>query len=154
MKKKKKEKKIGKFFQNKFKECSKYNFLINNLGKYNKIIDQYKIPYTFFNEFIYYTNGTEKNFLSQVNVFELIDQFYGKSKFIDFDEIEFNDYKRNMENYFNFSYDKFAEFYKEELRSMINREQEDDKAIFKKLKVNKKYKAYQRKGSKNIRLLY
>lgn len=29
---------------------------------------------------------------------------------------------------------------------MINREQEDDKAIFKKLKVNKKYKAYQRKG--------
>lgn len=34
------EKIIGKIFQNKFKECTKYNFLDNNLVKFNKIIDQ------------------------------------------------------------------------------------------------------------------
>lgn len=67
-------------------------------------------------------------------------------------EFEFNNNKKNdSQKFFIFSYDKFDQFYKDGIRAIINREQEDDKDIFKKIKGNKKgkkgnFKTYQRNG--------
>ena len=72
--------KAGVIFREKFKDCSKYSSFVINFCKYHDSIDLYKIPYTFVNEFIYYSHIAEGNNLSEVDVFRLIDQFYGKKK--------------------------------------------------------------------------
>ena len=159
--KKKRElaKRAGNIFKEKFKDCSKYSSFVINFCKFHETIDLYKIPYTFINEFIYYSHVAEKQNLSEVDVFKLIDQFYGKRKMVKFEEIIKNkeeEKKQRMnvqddndtENIYSFSFDEFAKFYKEKLRASINREQEDDKDIFIKVKGNQKsnYKKYKRNG--------
>ena len=77
----------GKIIREKFMDSSKYNSFIINFCQYHETIDLYEIPYSFINEFIYYSQIASKNNLSEVCVFQLIDQFYGKIKMLDFDEI-------------------------------------------------------------------
>ena len=48
--------KAGKIFQKKFKDSSKYSSFVVNFCKYHDSIDLYKIPYTFINEFVYYSH--------------------------------------------------------------------------------------------------
>ena len=72
--------KAGKIFQKKFKDSSKYSSFVVNFCKYHDSIDLHKIPYTFINEFVYYSHVAAKNNLMEVDVFKLIDQFYGKRK--------------------------------------------------------------------------
>ena len=155
-KKRKLAQRAGKIFRERFKDCSKYSSFVINFCQYHDTIDLYKIPYTFINEFIYYSHITGNN-LSEVDVFKLIDQFYGKRKTINFEEIikEKNDNKNSIEkkeeidmkNIYYFSFDKFGQFYKDELRKLINREQEDDRDIFIKVKSgSKNFKRYKRNG--------
>ena len=206
-------KKAGKIFREKFIDSSKYNSFIINFCQYHETVDLYEIPYSFINEFIYYSQIASKNNLSEVGVFQLIDQFYGKLKMLDFDEIinqkekdkeiekskkddkkdkkekekekkekekkekkkekknekknenknEQKDEKDNnndnitisdlkeedteLENIYLFSFDNFTEFYQQNLRLIINREQEDDRDIFIRVKSsNRNYKKYKRNG--------
>ena len=133
--------KVGIIFIKKFKETSKPNSFFINFNKFHESIDLYKIPYTFINEFLYYSNALEKNIRTEIDFFKIIDQFYGK-KIKLFDQ---ND--NDIIKVFNFSFDKFGLFYKEQLTAVINREQEDDKELFIKVKGNKNnYKQYKRKG--------
>ena len=94
--------KAGRIFRKKFIDCSKYSSFVINFCKYHDTIDLYKIPYTFINEFIYYSHVAVGNNLSEVDVFRLIDQFYGKRKLVAFDDIikdkEPNDKKDNKKN--------------------------------------------------------
>ena len=196
----------GKIFKTKFQDCSKYSSFVINFCKFHETIDLYKIPYTFINEFVYYSHVAVRNNLSEVDVFKLIDQFYGKRKMIDFDElinenelenkksenndekkkeeekrkaeknkkdkkdkknkndknkdiiinensinIINNDPKKNLEmdlqNIYLFTFDNFIEYYKDNLRAQINREQDDDREIFTKVKAtNKNFKKYKRNG--------
>ena len=205
-------KKAGKIFREKFIESSKYNSFIINFCQYHETIDLYEIPYSFINEFIYYSQIASKNNLSEVGVFQLIDQFYGKIKMLDFEEIisqkekdkemekskknekddkkdkkekdkkekekkkekkkdkknenkiEQKDDKANkndnlamnevkeedteLENIYLFSFDNFTDYYQNNLRAIINREQEDDRDIFIKVKSsNRNYKKYKRSGT-------
>ena len=77
----------GRIFKKKFIDCSKYSSFVINFCKYHDTIDLYKIPYTFINEFIYYSHVAVRNNLSEADVFKLIDQFYGKRKTISFDDL-------------------------------------------------------------------
>ena len=179
--------KAGRIFKEKFKDSSKYSSFVVSFCKYHDTIDLYKIPYTFINEFVYYSHVAVKNNLSEVDVFKLIDQFYGKRKMIDFEEFinqkekeeeekkdkkdkkekkkgkEKEDIKNSeeeilnidhfggreyeFENIYSFSFNQFTEYYQKYLRANINREQEDDREIFYKVKAtNKKYKKYKRNG--------
>jgi hypothetical protein len=79
-KKRKFASKAGRIFKAKFKDSSKYSSFVVNFCKYHDAIDLYKIPYTFINEFVYYSHIAVKQNLSEVDVFKLIDQFYGKRK--------------------------------------------------------------------------
>ena len=79
--------KAGEIFQKKFRDCSKYSSFVVNFNIYHDTIDLYKIPYNFINELIYYSNVAVKNNLSEVDVFKLIDQFYGKRKVISLEDI-------------------------------------------------------------------
>ena len=159
-KKRKLAERAGKIFKERFKDCSKYSSFIINFCQYHDTIDLYKIPYTFINEFIYYSHITGNN-LGEVDVFKLIDQFYGKEKTINFEDfIKEKNNKKNkkkngniqndeidMRNIYYFSFDKFGNFYKDELLKNINREQEDDRDIFVKVKGgSKNYKKYKRNG--------
>ena len=206
-------KKAGKIFKAKFQDCSKYSSFVINFCKFHETIDLYKIPYTFINEFVYYSHVAVRNNLSEVDVFKLIDQFYGRRKMIDFDELinenelekkkmEKNDEKRkeeerrkeeakrreeekkkeknkkdkknkndkskdniindsmdminsdpnknldtDLQNIYLFTFDNFIEYYKDNLRAQINREQDDDREIFTKVKqTNKNFKKYKRNG--------
>ena len=76
----------GQIFKTKFMECSKYSSFVINFLQFHDTIDVYKIPYTFISEFIYYSHVAEKNNLSEVDVFRLIDKFYGKTKRLTLDE--------------------------------------------------------------------
>ena len=177
--KKKLATKAGRIFKKKFMDCSKYSSFVINFCQYHDTIDLYKIPYTFINEFIYYSHVAVRNNLSEVDVFKLIDQFYGKRKLISFDEIiKNNDNKENkekkekkekkkekdkiekkneeqekaniaeeadLENVYVFNFQEFVEYYKENLRGLINREQEDDKDIFTKV-ATRNFKVFKRNG--------
>ena len=173
-KKRKLASKAGRIFKSKFQDCSKYSSFVINFCKYHDTIDLYKIPYTFINEFIYYSHIAVKNNLSEVDVFKLIDQFYGKKKVVSLDEIikkkekverkekkEKHDKKyekekesnNNMieeieiENVYVFNFINFINYYKKNLSAYINREQEDDREIFIKVKNNSKFgKKYKRNG--------
>ena len=68
-------KKAGIIFREKFKDCSKYSSFAINFCELHDSIDLYKIPYTFVNEFIYYSHIAEGNKFSEVDVFKLINQF-------------------------------------------------------------------------------
>ena len=72
--------KAGRIFKKKFMDCSKYIDFVINFCKYHETIDLYKIPYTFINEFIYYSHFVHKSNLKEVNIFNIIDQFYGKNE--------------------------------------------------------------------------
>ena len=153
--KKKLAKKAGEIFNNKFKECSKYSSFVINFCQYHDTIDLYKIPYTFMNEIIYYSNAAIRNNMNEVDIFKLIDQFYGKKRMINFENFfkkkdnidNEKDIENELVNVFSFSFDKFVEFYKKELRDYINREQEDDRDIFIKIKgTSRNYKKYKRNG--------
>ena len=175
----------GKIFKKKFMESSKYNSFVTNFCKYHDTIDLYKIPYTFLNEFIYYSKVAHGNNLTEVDVFELIDEFYRKNKSNSLEEImskydknkyikeknpkakkekkkesELNNellkfYDKSEKNYieekidkiniYTFNFINFIEYYKIHLRGLINREQEDDKEIFTKLKTGQ-FKTYGRNG--------
>ena len=199
--KRKLAKRAGRIFKEKFQDCSKYSSFVINFCKFHDTIDLYKIPYTFINEFIYYSHVAVRNNLSEVDVFKLIDQFYGRKKMIDFEELIkenekeskkienkkeeakkeelkkkneksnkkeknkknnkkdlINDNNENkmtedinnimetdLENIYLFTFDKFVDFYKDKLRAYINREQEDDREMFTKVKqANKQFKKYKR----------
>ena len=177
----------GKIFKLKFQDCSKYSSFVINFCKFHETIDLYKIPYTFINEFVYYSHVAVRNNLSEVDVFKLIDQFYGRRKMIDFEELirenekekEKNEEEKkkneknnkkdknkknevkdtdldlinnnkftietDLQNIYLFTFDKFIELYKSKLRAYINREQDDDREIFTKVKsTNKNFKKYKR----------
>jgi hypothetical protein len=52
---------------------------------------------------------------------------------------------KDLQNIYLFSFDNFSEFYQEKLRLLINREQEDDKENFTKIKSNNRlYRKYKR----------
>ena len=159
----------GKIFKTKFKECSKYSSFVISFIQYHESIDLYKIPYTFISEFIYYSHVAEKNNLSEVDVFKLIDKFYGKEKRLTLDEeikniknkgkknnldkkkdkIENNftlNYENEEENYILFSFDIFAKYYMTNLKNYMVREQEDDKESFYRVKKPTKNKFFGRKG--------
>ena len=171
--------KAGRIFKKKFIDCSKYSSFVINFCKYHDTIDLYKIPYTFINEFIYYSHVAVRNNLSEVDVFRLIDQFYGKRNIISFEDIIKNTEEKNskdkkdkkdkkkekektvkknkesekedianevdIKNIYVFNFIEFVEYYKEHLRALINREQEDDKEIFTKVKTQI-FKTYKRNG--------
>ena len=173
--KKKLVRKVEKIFKNKFRDCSKYNYFFINFCQQQEVIDLYRIPYSFINEYIYYIQFIN---LSDIDIIKLIDQFYGAQKSIDFDEIieeqkkneDIENEKKNknkkkdrtesdsleimekdidydFDKIYLFSFDDFKEFYKTNLRAYINREQEDDKEIFVKIKSsNKIFKKYKRNG--------
>ena len=184
-KKRKVAEKAGEIFQKKFRDCSKYSSFVVNFNIYHDTIDLYKIPYNFINELIYYSNVAVKNNLSEVDVFKLIDQFYGKRRLISLSEIiknneekekeakdkkdkkEKKDKKDNkkkesmneikvekesvveetdMMNIYSFNFIKFVDYYKEHFRALINREQEDDRDIFTKVKIAKNGRVYKRNG--------
>ena len=156
-KKRKLAEKAGIIFRAKFKECSKYNSFVINFCSFHDTIDLYKIPYTFINEFIYYSHTSLRNNLNEVDVFKLIDQFYGRRKVLSFDDVKNQKDEKvksdlakeaDIENYYLFNFCKFVDFYKDKLRSYINREQEDDRDIFSKVKSNSKaFKKYKRNGT-------
>ena len=153
-KKKKLAKKAGNIFKNKFKDCSKYSSFVINFCLHHDTIDIYKIPYTFINEFIYYSHVAINNNMSEVDDFKIIDQFYGKKKMIDFEDIINNTIKddkidkEDMENVFWFNFSNFSELYIKQLREYINREQEDDREIFVRVKptIKNSNKIYKRNG--------
>jgi len=201
-------KKAGVIFTEKFKDSSKYNSFIINFCQFHETIDLYKIPYNFINEFIYYSLFNFSNNLNEILTFKLIDQFYGKLKLLDFEEIinkkqnekhihltkpnekdkdkknvkkkkknnlqdekerikqiekeiQFIDLKKENEDFeyiYLFSFDNFSKYYQNNLRAIINREQEDDKENFSKIKsINKQYKKYKRNNyflSKKILNIY
>ena len=155
----------GQIFKSKFKETQKYSNFVVNFIQFHDTIDVYKIPYTFISEFIYYSHVTEKNNLSEVDVFRLIDKFYGKSKRLTLDEEikNFQDEKKSKnkdkkkskdenniiiqnENAIYFKFDTFANYYLNNLKNYITREQEDDKDCFFKVKKPTKNKCFGRKG--------
>ena len=172
----------GRIFKKKFIDCSKYSSFVINFCKYHDTIDLYKIPYTFINEFIYYSHASVRNNLSEVDVFKLIDQFYGKRKTISSDDMikkdepnekkdkkdkknkkdkkkekEIKDMKTkeqlkediteqfDIQNIYTFNFINYVEYYKEHLRTLINREQEDDREIFTKSNL-RNFKTYKRNG--------
>ena len=177
--------KVKKIFLESLKNSSKY--------KRAEIIDLYKIPYTFINEFIYYFQF--KYFRNKIFIFKSIDQFYGKKNLLDFEElvnkkediedieekkinnkkeiekekrkekkerkdkieiekekekeinsiINFKEEDENFKNIYLFTFDNFSDYYQKYLRALINREQEDDKENFSKVKsINRLYKKYKR----------
>ena len=86
------------------------------------------------------------NNLSEVDVFKLIDEFYRKNKSNSLETILTNVSKRQDErNVYTFNFINFIEYYKIHLRGLINREQEDDKEIFTKIKM-RQFKTYGRNG--------
>jgi len=155
-------KNAGIIFKKKFKDSSKYSSFVINFCQFHDTVDLYKISYTFINEFIYYSHAAGPNFnYGSIDLFKLIDQFYGKRKMINFALLMEQNRKQNnlfiqenedeneneIENVFSFSFNKFGEFYDKNLRAIINREQEDDKDIFIRVKNNKKaFKTYKRNG--------
>ena len=70
--------KAGNIFKEKLLMCSKY---YSYAFRIHKAIDLFKIPYSFFNEFIYYSKFT------YLNIFKLMDQFYGKINLLDSEEL-------------------------------------------------------------------
>jgi hypothetical protein len=53
----------------------------------------------------------------------------------------------DLQNIYLFTFDNFIEYYKDNLRAQINREQDDDREIFTKVKqTNKTFKKYKRNG--------
>ena len=158
----------GQIFKTKFMECSKYSSFVINFIQFHDTIDVYKIPYTFISEFIYYSHVAEKNNLSEVDVFRLIDKFYGKGKRLSLDEEikniknkgkdknkdkhkdkkdhNNNIYEMENENYAFFRFDNFANYYLTNLKNYIIREQEDDKECFYRVKKASRNKLFGRKG--------
>ena len=156
----------GLTFKRLFKESSKYSEFLVNFCQYHDCIDTSKIPFNFFNEFLYFSKISPNYNLNDIDIFLIIDQFYGKIKKLDLLELinekqeerkidklnlikSINLDKKlnivdNFRNISNFSYDKFENYYKEHLRAYINREQEDDKIIFVKEKASKQFKTYKR----------
>ena len=85
-------------FRKKFLDSSKYYSFFVNFCQYHDTIDLYKIPYTFLNEFIYYSHIAVYNDLSVVDVFNIIDQFYGKSKKIFLEDTSIKAQEADKEN--------------------------------------------------------
>ena len=160
----------GQIFKTKFMESSKYSNFVINFIQFHDTIDVYKIPYTFISEFIYYSHVAEKNNLSEVDVFKLIDKFYGKVKRLTLDEeikniknkgkdknkdkkkektigiSLLNDNYDEEENYIYFRFDNFTNYYVNNLKNYIVREQEDDKESFYRVKKASRNKFFGRKG--------
>ena len=135
-----------KIFKEKFLKTSKYNNFINYCDNQNTS-DFYKIPYAFIYEFLGYSFVNSRD----IDLFKLIDQFYGKREKIDLEELKCHhgqkDNKTHKEkDIFLFSFNDFKNHYKKNLSTDINREQEDDTEIFMKVKSSKKdFKKYMRK---------
>ena len=207
-------KKSGEIFREKFKNTSKYYSFVIKFCLHNEANDVSKIPYIFINEFIYYSKLLNEIDLMEINIIEIIEQFYGNIKALDFEEIrkkkliEFelssklliekkkekrslikqkikskidreikkekekeiknrkdleiiNFIKKedlNIQNIYLFSFDNFSNYYQNNLRIIINREQEDDKENFCKVRsINRQYKRYKRNNyflSQNILNFY
>ena len=137
--KRKDAERAGRIFKKQFKECFKYSYFFINFCIYHDVIDLYKIPYTFINEFIYYSQFAVRNDLSEVDVFKLIDQLYGKK------EIAKKESQIDIQNIYAFNFINFVDYYNENLRKLINRGQEDDEEIFTKLNTIT-FKTYKRNG--------
>ena len=158
----------GLTFKKLLKESSKYSTFLTNFCQYHDCIDISKIPYSFIYEYLYFSKISPNYNLNAIDIFLIIDQFYGKIKKLDFLElikekqeegsqdtfnliksinIEKNMNLKNFRYIYNFSHDEFQNFYKDNLRAFINREQEDDKNIFIKEQGSSKiYKTYKRNG--------
>ena len=124
-------KKAGRIFKEKFQDCSKYSSFVINFSKFHETVDLYKIPYTFINEFVYYSHVAVKNNLSEVDVFKLIDQFYGKRKMVNFREIIEEKQKEENES-------KLKTEDKKNEKSKKEKEKEKEKDKKKKNKKDKK----------------
>ena len=157
----------GLKFKQLFAESSKFSSFVINFCQYHDCIELSKIPYSFFSEYLYFSKISPNYNLNAIDIFLIIDQFYGKIKKLDFLEMikqkqeegkkdKFNLIKsinldekmnnvNNLKNISNFSYDKFESYYKDHLRAYINREQEDDKNNFvKEQGGSKQFKTYKR----------
>lgn len=157
----------GIIFKKLFKDSDKYSSFLKNFCQYHDCVNIYKIPYSFIYESIYFSRISPNYYLNTIDIFLIIDQFYGKIKKLDFIEmikekeelgkleksylinsLKF-EYKSTELDLFrkisNFSYDKFENYYKDNLRGFINREQDDDKNIFiKDHGTSKQYKTFKR----------
>ena len=190
--------KAGHVFCESFKNTSKYKSFVIKFCQHHEVIDVYRIPYTFINEIIYYSQLFNDINLKEIKIFEIMKQFYGKNKPLDLEEIRnkklkefesinsqknnikrsqdkkikrqkknkieiekekdkkiFDEYEMNLSAFkqeelnsskvYLFSFDNFSYYYKKNLRAIINREQEDDKENFYKVKsTNRLYKQYKR----------
>ena len=155
----------GLTFKKLLKESSKYSTFLTNFCQFHDCLTEEKIPYSFFYEYLYFSKISPDFSLPAVDIFLIIDQFYGKIKKIDFNElikekkedekidddnliesiIKDRDKLINFKYIYNFSYDEFELLYKSQLRTSINREQEDDKYIFiKEATSSKQLKTYRR----------
>ena len=65
--------------------------------------------------------------------------------FAEIKKMNIDKYDKDLQNIYLFSFDNFSEFYQRMLRNIINREQEDDKENFSKIKSsNRLYKKFKR----------
>ena len=153
-------------FKKLFKESSKYSTFLINFCQYHDCSNALQLPFSFFNEYLYFSKISPEFYLNAVDIFLIIDQFYGKIKKIDFIELikeKQSDeqssekfFKQSIENekirglndfryIYTFSYDEFELLYKAQLRAYINREQEDDKITFiKEQSASKQFRTYKR----------
>ena len=162
--------KAGLIFKRLFEESSKHNYFIENFCQYQDALEVSKISYYFIYEILYFSKIFPKFNLNEFNIFTIMDQFYGKTKKLDFLEIikekqedskqgqfdliqsinleEKMQYQNNYRNIYNFSYNKYETYYNDHLRAFINREQEEDKNIFiKDQGPSKQFKTYKRNNS-------
>jgi len=79
--------KAEQVFREKFMNTSKYKSFFINFCQHHEVIDLYKIPYTFINELIYYSKYYISINLMEIDMVGIMEQFYGKIKLLDFDEI-------------------------------------------------------------------
>ena len=159
----------GLIFRKKFMESSKYNNFVINFLKYHDTVDVYKIPYTFFSEFIYYSHITETDWSKEkktsnvIDVFDIIDQFFGKKSKLNLDkELKLMNIQRegssknaknekeiindtNEDKYINFQFEDFSRYYYNNMSQFIEREEEDDKESFTIVKKGGKNKTFVRK---------
>jgi len=78
-------KESGQIFKEKFMKTSKYNSFVIKFYQNNESNDINKIPYKFINEFNYYIYFCKE--LKEIIFLKIIEQFYGKIKLLDFEEI-------------------------------------------------------------------
>jgi len=91
------------------------------------------------------SNNKSKKELNKENKNKINKKELSKTYEEEIRKMNFKKDDKDLQNIYLFSFDNFSEFYQEKLRFIINREQEDDKENFFKIKSNNRlYKKYKR----------